>query len=78
MTDPDFKSALKHVLDCLYTKGGQMLAQQAGECLGVVLAQHFKKAKEGVQVDLGRTPDELEEEVKQILLRVHGKGEHDR
>ena len=78
MADPDFKTAVKHVLDCLATKGGQMLAQQSGECLGVILAQHHKKAKEGLQVGLGRTPEELEKEVKQILLGVHSKGDHDR
>lgn len=78
MTDPDFKTALKHVLDCLATKGGQMLAQQSGECMGVILAQHHKKTQEGLQVGWGRQPGELEKEVKHILLGVHSKGGHDR
>ncbi len=78
MTHPDFRTALKHVLDCLATKGGQMLAQQSGECMGVILAQHHKKSKEGVHLEWGRTPEELEKEVKHILLGVHSKGDHDR
>lgn len=78
MTNTDFKTAVKHVLDCVATKGGRVLAQQSGECMGVVLAQHHRKSKQGVQVQSGRTPEQLEKEVKQILVGVHGKGEHDR
>ena len=78
MTSPDFKTAVKLVLDCLATKGGQTLAQQSGECMGVILAQHYRKCKQGMQVQSGRTPEQLEQEVKQVLLGVHGKGDHDR
>lgn len=78
MTNPEFKTAVKHVLDCVATKGGQTLAQQSGECMGVILAQHFRKSKQGVQIQSGRTPEQLEKEVKQVLLGIHGKGEHDR
>ena len=78
MTEPDFKTAVKHVLDCVATKGGQTLAQQSGECMGVILAQHYRKSKAGLQIQSGRTPEQLEKEVKQVLLGNHGKGEHDR
>ena len=78
MTNPDFEKAVKHVLDCVATKGGQTLAQQSGECMGVILAQHCRKSKAGLQIQSGRTPEQLEKEVKQVLLGIHGKGEHDR
>ena len=78
MTNADFKTALKHVLDCLATKGGQTLAQQSGECMGVILTQHQRKSKQGLQIQSGRTWEQLEKEVKQILLAAQGKGENDR
>ena len=78
MTNPDFKTAVKHVVDCVATKGGQTLAQQSGECMGVILAQHYRKSKAGLHIQSGRTPEQLEKEVKQVLLGIHGKGEHDR
>lgn len=78
MVSPDFKPAVQHTLDCLATKGGQMLAQQSGECLGVVLAQMHTKAKQGVQLHVGWTAEELEKEVKRILLAAQGNGQHDR
>ena len=78
MADAKFKSAVHESLHCLATKGGQMLAQQSGECLGVILAQMHSKAKQNVQLDVGWTSDELEKEVKRILLEAQGKGHHDR
>ena len=78
MTNPDFKTAVKHVLDCVATKGGQTLAQQSGECMGVILAQHYRKSKAGLQIQSGRTSEQLEKEVKQVLLGILSKGEHDR
>lgn len=78
MTNADFKPAVQKSLDCLATKGGQMLAQQSGECLGVVLAQLHTKAKQGVQLSVGWTAEELEKEVKRILLNAQGSGHHDR
>ena len=78
MADAKFKSAVQESLHCLATKGGQMLAQQSGECLGVILAQMHTKAKQGVQLEVGWTSEELEKEVKRILLEAQGKGHHDR
>lgn len=78
MTHTDFKTAVQHVLDCVATKGGRTLAQQAGECMGVILAQHHRKSKQGVQIQSGRTSEQLEKEVKQVLLGIQGKGENDR
>lgn len=78
MADAKFKSAVQESLHCLATKGGQMLAQQSGECLGVILSQMHTKAKQGVQLDVGWTSEELEKEVKRILLEAQGKGHHDR
>ncbi|KAL3135934.1 hypothetical protein ABBQ32_006979 [Trebouxia sp. C0010 RCD-2024] len=80
MTHTDFKTAVKHVLDCVATKGGRTLAQQSGECMGVILAQHHRNSRQGggVHIQSGRTAEQLELEVKQVLLGIHGKGEHDR
>lgn len=78
MTHADFKPAVQHSLDCMATKGGQMLAQQSGECLGVVLAQLHTKAKQGVQLNVGWTAEGLEKEMKRILLNAQGNGQHDR
>ena len=55
-----------------------MLAQQSGECVGIIIAQHHRKSKEGLAVQTGRTAEELDKEVKQVLLGVHSKGDHSR
>ena len=46
--------------------------------MGVILAQHYRKSKAGLQIQSGRTPEQLEKEVKQVLLGIYSKGEHDR
>lgn len=78
LTDDHCQAAVKHVLDCLATKGGQMLAQQSGECMGVLLAQLHAKSKQNLQVALDRGPEELEKEIRRILLEAQAKGQHDR